>query len=59
MSDLPKCYTVLFNAVTDAIDALEQQNYGLAKDFLITGQQEAENAYLDDDENSSNNETDE
>ena len=47
MEQLPVYYTVLFNAVTDAIIALEQQNYGFAKDILINAQQKAELSYLD------------
>ena len=47
MDDLPLCYTVLFNAVTDAIEALRANNYGEAMDILVRGQQEAEEAYID------------
>ena len=47
MEELPLCYTVLFNAVTDAIDALQEQNYGLALGRLIQGQRDAEDAYID------------
>ena len=47
MEELPLCYTVLFNAVTDAIDALQEQNYGLALERLIQGQRDAEDAYID------------
>ena len=32
--------------VGDAIDALEQQNYGAARDVLISGMQEAEEIIL-------------
>ena len=46
MSDLPNYYTALFNAVTDAIAALDKQNYGEAREILIQGQQDAEEAYL-------------
>ena len=46
MSDLPKYYPVLFQAVEQAIDALDVQNYGLAKQLLIHGQQDAEEAFL-------------
>ena len=46
MEELPLCYTVLFNAVTDAIDALQEQNYGLALERLIQGQRDAEDAYI-------------
>ena len=47
MEELPLCYTVLFNAVTDAIDALQEQNYGLALERLIQDQRDAEDAYID------------
>ena len=47
MDDLPLCYTVLFNAVTDAIEALRANNYGEAMDILVRGLQEAEDAYID------------
>ena len=47
MDELPLCYTVLFNAVTNAIEALRANNYGEAMDILIRGQQEAEEAYVE------------
>ena len=46
MEELPRYYTVLFQAVEQAIDALDVQNYGLAKQLLIHGQQDAEESYL-------------
>ncbi|MCI9121665.1 MAG: hypothetical protein HFG00_09115 [Oscillibacter sp.] len=45
MNELPKYYTILFNAVEDALEALEQQNYGIAKKRLLQGQLQAEEAY--------------
>jgi len=48
--ELPKYYTSLFNAVTDAIRAIEQQNYGTAKDILINALQESEELYLEQEE---------
>ena len=47
MTDIPNYYTLLFNRVTDAIKALEQQNYGTAKDMLVKAQQEAEELYIE------------
>lgn len=47
---LPRCYTVLFNAVTDALAALDRQDAFTAKLLLIRGQQQAEAAFLDEDE---------
>lgn len=40
-------YFHLFNQMTDAISAIEQQNFGTAKDILIHAQQSAEEQYLD------------
>lgn len=48
MNELPKYYTVLFNAVTDALAALERQDYGTARELLIQGQRAAEDAYAED-----------
>ena len=45
MDNLPKYYTVLFNGVTDALDALARQDYGTAKILLIRAQQLAELFY--------------
>ena len=41
-----KLYTLLFNAMTDAIEQLQKDNYGLAQDILVRAQQEAEELYL-------------
>lgn len=46
MAELPKYYTTLFNAVEDALSELLLQNYGRARDRLIKGMQDAEEAYL-------------
>lgn len=48
MVDYQKLYTLLFNAVTDAVEELEQANIGVAKNYLIRAQQQAEEAYLCD-----------
>ena len=45
--NLPLYYTTLFNGVTDAIAALDQQNFGQAKEILIRSQQAAENACIE------------
>ena len=50
MDTLPRCYTHLFARVSDAIEALEQQNFGTARDILIRAQQEAEELYIDEEE---------
>ena len=41
-----KMYLVLFNAITDAVQSLNHQNIGRAKDILIQAQQEAEEIYI-------------
>ena len=41
-----KLYHLLFNSITDALEQMEQQNYGTAKETLITAQQEAEEIYM-------------
>ena len=41
-----KLYTLLFNAVTDAIRDLEQENVGLAKQRLTEAQQQCEEHYM-------------
>ena len=40
--DYQKMYTTLFNAITDALEKIEGQNYGDAKELLIAAQQKAE-----------------
>ena len=50
MVDYQKLYTKLFNAITDALEALEQLNVGEAKDLLRRAQQEAEEDYLSSEE---------
>ena len=46
MEELPNYYTALFNGVTDAIAALDRQDYGLARELLVRSQQEAEDLYI-------------
>ena len=46
MPDYEKMYHLLFNAITDALEQIEQQNFGSAKDLLIAAQQEAEEIYM-------------
>ena len=46
MPDNEKMYHLLFNAITDALEQIEQQNFGSAKDLLIAAQQEAEEIYM-------------
>ena len=44
--DYQPLYHKLFNACTDALEALEHQNFGQARDRLMAAQQEAEDACL-------------
>ena len=40
-------YSLLFNAITDALNDLEQQNFGLAKERLMHAQLHAEALYTE------------
>ena len=44
--DYQKMYTTLFDAITDALSQIETQNYGDAKETLISAQQKAEELYM-------------
>ena len=46
MPDYEKMYHLLFNAITDALEQIEQQNFGSAKELLISAQQQAEEIYI-------------
>lgn len=46
MANYDKMYSLLFNAITDALEQIEQQNFGSAKDLLIAAQQKAEEIYM-------------
>ena len=45
-----KMYLRLFNGVTDALVAMEQQNFGTAADMLRQAQVDSEELYLDAEE---------
>lgn len=47
MPDYKKLYFHLFAAMADAVEAIEADNYGQAKEILISAQQEAEENYID------------
>lgn len=49
MPDYKKMYTLMFNAATDAMEQLEQQNFEKAKELLVLAQQQAEEIYMDED----------
>ncbi len=46
MADYDKMYSLLFNAITDALEKIEKQNLGDAKDILIAAQQKTEEIYM-------------
>lgn len=46
MPDDQELYTLLFNAVTDALMQLDAQNFGLAAETLRRAQCEAEERYI-------------
>ena len=41
-----QAYLTLFNAVTDALEAIEAKNYGQAEELLRQGQVRAEEEFL-------------
>ena len=41
-----KAYHLLFNGITDALEAMDRQNFGQAGELLRRAQQEAEELYL-------------
>ena len=47
--DYQKAYAYLFNTITDALQQLEQQNYGQAIATLIAAQQQTEEWYMEED----------
>ena len=42
-----KMYHLLFNSITDALEQMEKQNLGSAKDLLTTAQQKTEEIYME------------
>ena len=46
MPDYKKMYLLLFNAITDALENLSDNNYGAARDLLIAAQQQTEELYI-------------
>ena len=47
MVDYEKLYHIMVNASEDAIEEMEKQNYGSAKEILITAEQQCEDIYTD------------
>ena len=46
MDEYKQPYLCLWRGVTDAVKAIEEQNFGEAKQILLKAQQDAEEAYL-------------
>ena len=49
MTDYKAMYLLLFNAVTDALEKMDRQNYREVSALLIAAQQKAEELYMDSD----------
>ena len=47
--DYERLYHTMFNAATDAVRMLEEQNYGLAKERLRQAQELCEELYITED----------
>ena len=47
MPDDQKLYTSLFNAITDALQQIDQLEIAKAKQLLMQAQQQAEQRYMD------------
>ena len=52
MLDYEKLYRILFNGITDALEAYEQEGDLRAKEVLIKAQQAAEDYYIEAEEGS-------
>ena len=48
MLDYNKLYLFLFNKISNALQEIEKQNFGKAKEVLQKAQQEAEENYISD-----------
>ena len=47
MPDYQKMYLLLFNAITDALEEMENQNLGEAAELLRNAQSDAEDMYIE------------
>ena len=50
MDEYKEPYLILWGAIDEAIKAIAEQNYGQAAELLRQGQQDAEEAYIAQDE---------
>ena len=51
MSDYQELYSILFNAITDTLEDLRKQNYGLASERLMHAQLTTETLYIEKEKN--------
>ena len=49
-ADYKKMYLTLFQAITSALDAIEEQNFGKAIQILQKGQQDAEEIFISEED---------
>ena len=45
--NFPSYYTILFNGITDALEALNRLDFGQAREILMHSQEAAEEAYIE------------
>lgn len=57
MPDYQKLYSILFNAITDALRKIDSLQIAEAKQLLIRAQQESEECYISSGENSTTKST--
>lgn len=50
MPDYQTLYLTLFNTLTDAIEQIDNNNYGTARSILVKAQQDAEEQYISESE---------
>lgn len=48
--DYSKLYYTLFNAITDALEQIEQRNFGTVRALLIAAQRKTEEMYIAEEE---------
>lgn len=50
MANYQKMYSLLFNEISDALEEMDQQNFGLAKKRLLNAQLHAEALFIEENE---------
>lgn len=49
MDEYQMAYKILWAGCSEAMEQIEKQNFGSAREILIVAQQNAENAYIEED----------